>query len=157
MDPFVEIAFDCLPLRSVGRVDAPLDASPVFHNRMLKLKAALRKYGSERTYFLYNAHCLFRLANSEVDGSLRFEFDGVVQTDSGDLKTQAVDLDICLESETCGGVPAEVQAWLEQRVGQAVAIDFDRYIAAGQLSERADSLAGLDSLADLSDFAGMNL
>ena len=28
MDRWVEISFDCLPLRSVGRLDIPMDASP---------------------------------------------------------------------------------------------------------------------------------
>lgn len=30
MDRFVDISFDCLPLRSIGRMDVPLDASPKF-------------------------------------------------------------------------------------------------------------------------------
>ena len=49
-------------------------------------------------------------------------------------------LDVRLASETCGGVPPAVEAWLAERVRQAVRIEFDRFIAAGQLAERAGAV-----------------
>ena len=31
--PYVDISFDCLPLRSVTRLDVPIDASPKYRER----------------------------------------------------------------------------------------------------------------------------
>jgi hypothetical protein len=128
----IEIAFDCLPLRSVSRFDAPLDASEAYRHRIEQLKAAAETLGPERSYFLYNTRCVFRFANSEVEGICRFEFEGAVKTDAGDRKCDRTLLDVRLISETCGGIPAEVEAWLAERVRQDVAIEFDRFIAAVQ-------------------------
>ncbi len=148
MEPAVEITFACLPLRAVGRLDAPLDASPIYRARYERLIGALQKYGPERTYFLYDARCVFRLANSEIAGMIRFEFEGLVRTDASDMITEQVELDISLASETCDGIPDEALCWLKQRVEKAVAIEFDRFVAAGQLTERT---------TDLSGFSGMNV
>lgn len=157
MEPSVEITFQCLPLRSVGRLDAPLDASPVYRTRYQRLSAALEKYGPERTYFLYDARCVFRLANSEIEGMIRFEFEGLVRTDLSDLLTESVELDVSLASETCGGVPDDVLPWLTERVNHAVAIEFDRFIAAGQLSQRTTDLGQVGLLSEVAGFSGMNL
>ncbi len=156
-EPLVDVAFDCLPLRSVGRLDVPLDASDALRRRVERIKAAMEEFGAERTYYLYNARCVFRFANSEIDGVCRFDFEGLVRTDAGDRKCQDSRLDVRLTSETCGGVPPQVEAWLAGRVEQAVGIEFDRFIAAGQLAARADELAGLDSIADLGGFSGMDV
>ena len=157
MEPVVEITFDCLPLRSVGRLDVPIDASPVFRTRYEHLTAALEKHGPERTYFLYDARCVFRLANSEIEGMLRFEFEGIVRTDASDLLTEHVDLVVSLASETCGGVPPAVLSWWQQRVEKAVGIEFDRFIAAGQLTQRTTDLGQIERLSELTGFSGMNL
>jgi hypothetical protein len=151
----IEIAFDCLPLRSLGRLDIPLDASDAFRSRAERIKAALAEFGAERTYYVYNAHCVFRFANSEIDGACRFEFEGVVRTDAGDRKCQDARLEVCLASETCGGVPAEVEAWLSGQVRRGVAVEFDRFIAAGQL-ERAGQMSDVP-LANLGGPAGMGV
>jgi hypothetical protein len=155
--PLVDVAFDCLPLRSVGRVDVPLDASDALRRRMESVKAAMEEFGPQQTYYLYNGRCVFRFANSEIDGVCRFHFEGVVRTDAGDRKCQHVQLDVRLASETCGGVPPAVEAWLAERVERAVAIEFDRFIAAGQLAARSDELGAVGSLAELGGFSGMNL
>lgn len=157
MEPVVEIAFDCLPLRAVGRLDAPIDASPVYRARYEHLVATLEKYGPERTYFLYDARCIFRLANSEIEGMVRFEFEGIVRTDASDMLTEQADLDIALVSDTCGGLPNAVLAWFKERVAKAVAIEFDRFIAAGQLTQRKTDLGQIERLSDLTGFSGMNL
>lgn len=157
MEPVVEITFDCLPLRAVGRLDAPIDASPVYRARYEHLTSALEQFGPERTYFLYDARCVFRLANSEIEGMLRFEFEGTVRTDASDMLTESVDLEIKLASDTCGGVPDEVVAWLRGRVERAVAVEFDRFISAGQLSQRSTDLGQIERLSDLAGFSGMNL
>jgi hypothetical protein len=157
MDPAVDIAFDCLPLRSVGRVDIPLDASPAFRARLEHLKRAIDTHGSENAYFLYNSRCIYRLANSDIEGMLRFSFAGTVLTDRSDAKADRADLDIDLVSETCGGLPAVVVDWFCGAVERAVLVEFDRFIAAGHLAKRVDELERLTQLANLADFAGMNL
>jgi hypothetical protein len=157
VEPVVEIAFDCLPLRAVGRLDAPIDASPVFRTRYEHLTAALEKFGPERTYFLYDARCVFRLANSEIEGMLRFDFEGIVRTDASDLLTEHVELVVSLASETCGGVPPAVLSWWHKPVEKAVGIEFDRFIAAGQLTQRTIDLGQIERLSELTGFSGMNL
>jgi len=134
-----------------------MDASAVYHERVERLNAALATHGAERTYFLYNARCIFRLANSEIAGMLRFDFEGIVRTDAGDLLTESIEIDVQLKSETCGGVPAEVQPWLRGQVEKSVAIEFDRFIAAGQLANRTEEIGQLDRLSDLGGFSGMHV
>jgi hypothetical protein len=150
MKPVVEIAFDCLPLRSIGRVDVPLDASPEYRARGERLQQAIEKHGRENAYFLYNTRCVYRLANSDIDNMLRFTFDGVLLTDRSDAKAASADLAIELQSETCGPLSPEVLAWFRGVVERAVLIDFDHFIAAGQLAQ-------LDPSASVSDFIGMNV
>ena len=153
MESAVDISFSCLPLRSIGRLDVPIDASGIYRIRYERLRSAIAEFGVERSYYLYDAHCLFRLANSEVEGMVRFKFEGIVRTDAGDALTETVKLETELASETCGGLSAEVQAWLTQRVEKAVAIEFDRFIAAGQLGDRSTELGQLAQLSDLEDFS----
>src|SRR5262245_64423089 len=81
MNRWVEIAFDCLPLRSVGRLDIPLDASPKYRQRCEQVKRAIEKHGSHNTYFLYNASCVFHLTNRDNFGTLEFSFTGTVITE----------------------------------------------------------------------------
>jgi hypothetical protein len=144
MDALVDISFECLPLRSVGRLDVPLDASDVLRRRLERIASALEAFGAERTYFLYKARCVYRFANSDVDGICRFEFEGIVRTDAGDRLCEQTMLDVTLVSDTCGGVPADVELWLADRVRQAVAIEFDRFVAAGRLPPEDGSAPGLD-------------
>ena len=75
MSRWVEITFDCLPMRSVGRMDIPLDASPKFRERCERIKAALEHHGSFNTYYLYNAGCKFHLTNRDEVGMLEFRFE----------------------------------------------------------------------------------
>jgi len=158
MQPVVDIAFDCLPLRSVGRVDVPLDASPAFRARCEDLKQAIDRHGAQNAYYLYNARCVYRLANSEIDGMLRFSFAGTVLTDLSDCRADRADLTIELAADTTGAaMTPDVLAWFRQAVERAVLIEFDRFISAGQLAERVSQLGQINSLSDLPDFAGMNV
>lgn len=157
MQPAVDIAFDCLPLRSVGRVDVPLDASPAFRARCERLQQAIDRHGTENAYYLYNAHCVYRLANSEVDGMLRFSFEGTVLTDRSDCRAADAHLTIEVAADTCGSVTPEVLAWFQQIVRRAALLEFDHFISAGRLAERVTQLGQVDSLADLPDFAGMHV
>jgi hypothetical protein len=157
MQSVVDIAFDCLPLRSVGRVDVPLDASPAFRERCERLQQAIAKYGAANTYYLYNTRCVYRLANSVIDNMLRFTFEGVVVTDRSDGKAESAELAVKLTSETCGPMSPEVLAWFSRVVERAVLIEFNHFIAAGQLAERVEDLGQVDSIADVTDFTGMNV
>jgi hypothetical protein len=157
MQPVVDIAFDCLPLRSVGRIDVPLDASPAYRARCELLQHALNTYGAANTYFLYNTRCIYRLANSNVENMLRFSFEGVVVTDRSDGQADRAELNVKLVSETCGQLSPDVLAWFNRVVERAVLIEFNHFISAGRLAERVEDLGQLDSIADVSDFTGMNV
>jgi hypothetical protein len=134
MPDFVEIAFDCVPLSSIGQLRPPLDASAEFRIRCERIAEAIQRHGVRQTYWIENAHCTFHLANSEVVGMTRFAFTGVVATDAGDAKAERVELDVELVAQTCGGVPDGVANWLAGQVHRAMAVEFDRYIAAGKLT-----------------------
>jgi hypothetical protein len=157
MQPVVDIAFDCLPLRSIARVDIPIDASPPLRARSERLRQALNSHSGENAYFLYNTRCTYRLANSDIENMLRFSFDGTVLTDRSDLKADRADVNIVLTAETCGGVPRAALDWLRGIIQRAVLIEFDRFIEDGQLAERIRQLGRIDSITDVAGFAGMNV
>lgn len=157
MDPVVDIAFDCLPLRSIARVDIPLDASPEFRARCERLKAALAAHENENAYYLYNTHCTYRLANSEIANVLRFTFDGTLVTDRSDCKSERADLAVELVAETCGGVPTAALEWLRSIVSQAVLVEFDRFIGEGHLTARKTELGDFENAGSVCGFAGMGV
>jgi hypothetical protein len=157
MEPQVDIEFDCLPLRSVGRVDVPLDASRAFRARCEQLQRAIDAHGTQNAYFLYNTRCVFRLANSDLVNMVRFTFDGTVITDRSDGLADRADLTVKLTAETCGGVPPEVLRWFRPVVERAVLNEFDRFILAGRLAARVDELGMVTCVADLAGFAGMGV
>ena len=145
MNRWVEIAFDCLPLRSVGRLDIPIDASPKYRERCEKIKRALEKHGSHNTYYLYNADCIFHLTNRDNFGTLEFRFEGTVITDAADMLSQHADLEVELLRETCDWLTAPVVEWFQQSVQHAICAEFDRYIAAGDLAKTKERMARLQA------------
>jgi hypothetical protein len=157
MQSVVDIAFDCLPLRSVGRIDVPIDSSPAYRERCERLQQAIRDHGAANSYYLYNTRCVFRLANSDIDNMLRFTFDGIVVTDRSDGKAEQAELSVKLTSETCGPMPPEVLAWFAHVVERAVLIEFNHFIAAGHLAQRVEDLGEVASIADVADFTAMNV
>jgi hypothetical protein len=158
MSQFVDIQFDCLPLRSVGRMDIPLDASPAYRARCERIKQALETHGSHNTYYLYNAHCTFHLTNHPNFGMIQYKFEGTALTDEADQKTQRCDLRVELLREDCDWLTEPASAWLAESVAKAVGVEFDRYIAAGDL---AQTIARIEQLRAQSDerggFVGMNI
>ena len=157
-DANVEIAFDCLPMRSVGRLDIPLDASPGFQARCQRIKDAIEKHGSHNTYYLLDAHCIFRLTNDAACGMLKFAFEGTVMTDQADLCTRGCDLDVRLAEETCDWLSEPVVNWFIETVSVAVRVEFDRYIAAGDLTRSIERAAKVAAECDRADgFLGMYL
>jgi hypothetical protein len=137
---FVDIAFDCIPLRSIGRLNAPLDASPEVRARSTRIAQAISRHGVENTYYLANAYCAFHLANSEIVGLLRFTFEGTVRTDVSDAHAESVDLEVTLAASTCDWLTPEAEAWFRETVRRAAAIEFDRYITSGALARHVDRL-----------------
>lgn len=157
MTTAVDIAFDCLPLRSIGRIDIPLDASPGYRSRCERLQQALEAYPGAYAYYLYNTHCVYRLANSDIENMLRFTFEGVLLTDLSDARADRADLNIELVSETCGSLSEEVLAWFRKIVTQAVLIEFNHFIAAGHLASRVENISKHASIHDITDFAGKDV
>ncbi|MGN6134103.1 MAG: hypothetical protein ACTHOU_06350, partial [Aureliella sp.] len=119
---WVDIVFDCLPLRTVTRVDVPIDASPVLAEKMLRVKQAIEKHGVMNTYYLHNARCTFHFTNDPREGMVEFIFDGTVLTDSGDLQAQSCDLRVTLDRETCSWLNQSIVEWLSATVQRAVQI-----------------------------------
>lgn len=158
MSQYVGIEFDCLPLRSVGRLDIPIDASPAYRARCERIKEALEKHGSHNTYYLYNAHCTFHFTNRDDYGTIDYSFEGTIMTDPADEKAVGADLRIELARETCPWLTEPASSWLADTVSMAVQIEFDRYIAAGDLAQTVERIKKLQAQSDeQGGFVGMYL
>lgn len=148
MERWVEISFDCLPLRSVGRLDAPVDASPKLQELYRRVKESLEKHGAFNTFYLYNARCVYHLANSPDFGMIEFAFDGVAITDETDQKTKHCDLRVELLRETCTWLTQPIVTWFADTVQHSVAAEFDLYIAAGDLSQTKQRMERIQAKID---------
>lgn len=158
MGKWVEIEFDCLPLRSITRWDVPLDASPEYEQLMRALQQSAEKHGLHNTYFLHNAHCTYHLTNQPDTGMLDFRFQGIVLTDVDDRRTRGCDLEVELVRETCAWLTEPVVQWFSETVARAVEIEFDRYIDAGDLERTQQRIEQLQAQSDDHDgFLGMFL
>ena len=157
-DRWVDITFDCVPLRSIGRLDIPLDASPRYRGLCESIKAALAKHGSHNSYYLHHASCTYHLANSQHIGMIQFQFEGTVLTDEEDLRCERRDLDVRLVRETCDWLIEPVVDWLTETVARSVAVEFDRYIAAGDLDRAKQRMEKIRAASDeAGGFLGMYL
>lgn len=158
MDRWVEITFDCLPLRTVTRLDVPLDASPKYRAKCESIKAAIEKHGAHNSYFLHNAACTFHVVNSEKVGAIEFEFTGTVLTDSEDKTCKSVDLAATLKGETVDWLSKPITDWFEETVTHAVRHEFNRYIDAGDLKKTRERIAKIEAESDeAGGFVGMYL
>lgn len=158
MDRWVEIEFDCLPLRSITRFDVPIDASPKYQQFCQRVKAAVDKHGSHNSYYLHNARCVYHLLNSEDRGAIAFRFEGTVLTDDQDVQTKSCDLSVELASETVDWLTETVVKWFSETVSRSVAVEFNRYINAGDLALTKERIAKIQQASDESDgFVGMYL
>jgi hypothetical protein len=156
--PAVLIEFDCTPLRSVPRLDIPLDASPGYRTRLERFQQAIARHGMRNTYYLTNAACTFRFTNDSDSGWVRFAVEGTVITDDTDARTVGSDLDIRLQVETCDWLTQPAVEWLALSAKHAIEVEFDRYIAAGDLSRALERLAKEQADSDAAGgFLGMNL
>lgn len=132
---WIEIEFDCLPLRNVGRLDAPLDASPAWKSFCDRVGQAVQKHGAHNSYYLHRGRCRYHLTNDPELGLLEFAFEGTVLTDREDRRAVSSDLSVELLHEVCDWVTEPVIAWFQQTVSRAVEVEFDRFIAAGDLEK----------------------
>ena len=158
MTRWVDISFDCLPLRSIGRLDIPIDASPKYRSLCERIKAAIEKHGSHNTYYLYNAQCTFHLTNNADLGMTQFRFEGTAFTDADDLKCESCDLGVELKHESCDWLIEPIVNWFAETVSRSVAVEFDRYIEAGDLQKAKDRIEKLQAECDdTGGFIGMYL
>ena len=154
----VAISFDCTPLRGVSRLDSPLDASPVFRAKLERMQRAVARHGTRNTYYLTNAFCRFQLTNDPATGMVEFSVEGTLLTDELDSRTVGSDLEVRLVRETCDWLTEPAVKWLARTADRAVQVEFDRYIAAGDLSRTLERLAREQATIDSSGgFLGMNL
>jgi hypothetical protein len=158
MERWVDISFDCLPLRSVTRMDIPIDASPKYRALLERIKHAIETHGTHNTYYLYNAECAYHLTNRPNHGLLQFRFEGTLFTDETDLKADRCEFQVELVRETCDWLIEPVVKWFHTSVQHSVCADFDRYIAAGDLQRTLERLEKLNAATDESGgFVGMYL
>jgi len=156
--PAVDIAFDCLPLRSFSRLDPPLDASPGLNAKWTRIKKAIEVHGTHNTYFLHNAYCRFQVTNDPDCGMIAFRFEGVVFTDELDLTTRHAALQVTLDQENVPWLDQHVVKWFAETVSHAVRIEFDRYIAAGDLNRTRARHQQLEiEIEQSGGFVGMHL
>jgi hypothetical protein len=158
MNQWVEITFDCLPLRTISRLDIPIDASPRYVQWCERVKAAINIHGTHNAYYLYNAHCKYHLLNSDAEGEINFRFEGTVLTDEQDLKCRDCHVEVKLTGETCDWLTEPVKDWFQASVPKAVAVEFNRYIAAGDLQKTRDRIEKIQAESDdAGGFVGMYL
>ncbi|MCA9190756.1 MAG: hypothetical protein KDB03_03300 [Planctomycetales bacterium] len=158
LNRWVEIEFDCLPLRSVTSFQVPNDVSPKLAQKFARMKTAVASHGSLNSYYLHNAHCIFRLTNDEQSGMIQFLFEGVVLTNAEDMEARSVELSVTLEKETCSWLNQSIVDWFGETVKHSVLVEFNRYIQAGDLSRTIARLRELEQASDDSGgFVGMYL
>lgn len=154
----VDIAFDCLPLRSFTRLDPPLDASPGLVAKWERIKKAINEHGTHNTYFLHNAHCRFFVTNDPDCGMISFKFEGVLFTDENDISARLASLQVSLDQENVPWLEQHVVRWFAETVSQAVCSEFNRYIGAGNLELTRKRIEQLQQRIEQSGgFVGMHL
>jgi hypothetical protein len=158
MIPAVEITFDCLPLRSIARFDAPLDADPEQKSLYDRIRRDIEQHGLHNTYYLHGGRCVFQLTNHPQAGMPTFSFEGTVLTDSADCKTLRACLAVELVENTCDWLTASVLRWFGETVNRAVMVEFDRYIASGDLQKTVERIHRMEGdVLACGGFVGMGL
>ena len=148
MNRWVDVTFDCLPLRSVGRLDIPIDASPKFRARCERIKSAIENHGSHNSFYLHNARCIFHLTNDDEVGMLEFRFEGTVLTDAEDKVCDRCDLQVDLVCETCDWLAEPAVKWFADTVQHTVAVEFNRFIDAGDLDQAKQRVEQIQTASD---------
>jgi hypothetical protein len=151
MNRWVEISFQCIPLRSVARLTPPVDASVQIATAFAKLRGAAAKHGFHNSYYLHDGRCVYHLTNHEQLGTLEFHFEGTVLTDAEDMKTMHDELHVELTCEICPWLVAPATNWFMESVREAVRVEFDRFITAG---DRDKAVHRMEQLRTASDAQG---
>lgn len=155
---WVEVSFDCLPLRSVADFSVPDDASPKLAAKLGRIRSAFEKHGAYNTYYLHNATCIFHLTNDPSEGMMQYGVEGTVLTDEQDMAAKKVDLSIQLQKETCSWLNQSIVDWLAETAQKAVQVEFDRFIKAGDLSKTIARIEEIQQASeDSGGFVGMYL
>jgi hypothetical protein len=155
---WVQIDFDCLPLRAAMGMKIPDEASPKLVQKLERIQAAVVQHGAMNSYYLHNAQCCYFLTNDPTLGMLQFEFEGVVLTDQQDLKARSCDLQVNLVRDTCSWINQAIVNWLAETVQRSVLVEFDRYIQAGDLNQTLARLEAMQKANEQSGgFVGMYL
>ena len=144
----VNISFDCLPLRSVARWDAPLDATPEVEEICRRLQQSRRCHGEHNSYYLYNGSCEFYLSNNPALGTLAFAFEGAVVTDAQDARARICDLRVELRPTACDWLTPQVVAWFRETVTRAAADEFNRCLASGNVLVTRERLQLVEDLCN---------
>jgi hypothetical protein len=93
-----------------------------------------------------------------MNGMIAFRFEGVVFTDDSDSKARHATLRVTLDKETCSWLEQHVVKWFEETVSQAVIIEFDRYIGAGDPEQTRQRMLRMEkAIEDQGGFVGMHL
>jgi len=148
MDRPLQIVFECLPLRSIGRLDVPLDATAEFRAQCERIRQAIAKHGLHNSFYLRDGRCVYQLTADPQIGLLEFAFEGTLLTDAEDRKTVHADLHVQLARETCDWLTQPVVGWFCETVQRAVMVEFDRFIAAGDLARTIQRLERIRSESD---------
>jgi hypothetical protein len=148
MSRWVDITFRCLPLRSVPSFAPPVDAPQELVVLCRKLRAASQKHGLHNTYYLHDGRCVFHLTNDEQIGTIEFAFAGTVLTDATDMRTLRCDLEVKLAGEVCEWLVTPVVDWFAESVREAVKVEFDRFMTAGDLDRTIERLRQLQAASD---------
>ena len=158
MGPWVDISFDCVPLRSVVRMTPPMDVPDEVMAMFRRLRAAAQRHGFHNSYYLHDGKCVYHLTNHEQIGLLEFRFEGTVLTDVEDMKAQHCDLQVELVGEVCPWLATPVVDWFADTVREAVDVEFDRFIAAGDLDKTVRRLEELRAASNAQGgFLGIGL
>ena len=154
----VDVQFDCLPLRSVTRLDPPLDASPGLVAKWNRIKQAIETHGTHNAYFLHNAFCRFYVTNNPSAGMIAFRFEGVLFTDATDSRAVNTKLNVTLDQENVSWLEQHVVKWFAETVSQAVTEEFNRFISHGDSEQTKRRLEKLEqSLQQSGGYLGMGL
>ena len=111
-------------------------------------RAAAQKHGLHNSYYLHEGKCTFHLTNHDQIGTIDFTFAGTVLTDAADMRTLHADLDVELAGEVCEWLVAPVVSWFAETVREAVKVEFDRFIAAGDLEKTIQRTQRLQAAID---------
>jgi hypothetical protein len=145
-------------MRTVSRLDAPLDASPKLTEKIRRIQLALETHGTFNTYYLHNAACIFHLTNDVSNGLLEFEFEGTLFTDAEDVRTARTDLTVTLVRENCSWLNQQIVDWMAESVRHAITVEFNRYVEAGDLAKTQQRLEQIEkSVDDQQGYLGMYL